>query len=175
MTWTTPRTWVDGELVTATIMNAHVRDNLRASAPHLVVRKSATESVTASTTLQDDDHLVMALGANETWLVWYYLFISQAGSGGGEHKFGFSSPASCIYNMSSVWHTGAVVGLLDWDADATSQGILSNVAGAVFPIWGIIRNAGTAGNFQLRWAQNVSDADASRVEIDSLLYAAKLA
>lgn len=27
MSWTTPRTWTTGELVTAAIMNAHVRDN----------------------------------------------------------------------------------------------------------------------------------------------------
>jgi hypothetical protein len=26
MAWTTPRTWVDGEVVTATIMNTHVKD-----------------------------------------------------------------------------------------------------------------------------------------------------
>ena len=30
MGWTDPRTWVDGETVTAAIMNAHVRDNLNA-------------------------------------------------------------------------------------------------------------------------------------------------
>ena len=29
-TWVTPRTWSAGELVTASIMNAHVRDNLNA-------------------------------------------------------------------------------------------------------------------------------------------------
>lgn len=29
-TWTTPRTWVSGELVTAVIMNGHVRDNFNA-------------------------------------------------------------------------------------------------------------------------------------------------
>lgn len=28
MAWTTPRTWVAGEVVTAAIMNQHVRDNL---------------------------------------------------------------------------------------------------------------------------------------------------
>lgn len=27
MAWTTPRTWTDGEVVTASIMNAHIRDN----------------------------------------------------------------------------------------------------------------------------------------------------
>lgn len=30
MSWTTPRTWVAGETVTAALMNAHVRDNLDA-------------------------------------------------------------------------------------------------------------------------------------------------
>ena len=28
MAWTTPRTWVDEELIDATIMNTHIRDNL---------------------------------------------------------------------------------------------------------------------------------------------------
>lgn len=28
MAWTTPRTWVDGELVTSTLLNTHIRDNL---------------------------------------------------------------------------------------------------------------------------------------------------
>jgi hypothetical protein len=28
MAWTAPRTWVDGEIVTAAMMNAHVRDNM---------------------------------------------------------------------------------------------------------------------------------------------------
>lgn len=30
MTWTTPRTWADEELVTANLMNTHIRDNLNA-------------------------------------------------------------------------------------------------------------------------------------------------
>jgi|TARA_Y100000310_G_scaffold317685_1_gene370846 hypothetical protein len=29
MAWTAPRTWVAGEVVTAALMNTHVRDNLR--------------------------------------------------------------------------------------------------------------------------------------------------
>ncbi len=33
MTWTAPRTWVTGEVVTSTIMNTHVRDNLIAILP----------------------------------------------------------------------------------------------------------------------------------------------
>jgi hypothetical protein len=33
MAWTTPRTWATSELVTAAIMNTHVRDNLNAAFP----------------------------------------------------------------------------------------------------------------------------------------------
>lgn len=33
MAWTTPRTWVAGETVTASLMNTHVRDNLSAALP----------------------------------------------------------------------------------------------------------------------------------------------
>ena len=38
MAWTTPRTWTAGELVSASIMNTHVRDNLDALAAPLVTR-----------------------------------------------------------------------------------------------------------------------------------------
>ena len=34
--WTTPRTWVTGEVVTSSIMNAHVRDNLNETCPAIV-------------------------------------------------------------------------------------------------------------------------------------------
>lgn len=33
MAYTTPRTWVTGELVTAALLNAHLRDNLNAALP----------------------------------------------------------------------------------------------------------------------------------------------
>ena len=39
------RTWTDGELVTAAIMNPHVRDNLDSMGPHSIVRKTADQSV----------------------------------------------------------------------------------------------------------------------------------
>ena len=41
MAWTAPRTWVTGEVVTASIMNAHVRDNLKALAADYVETMSA--------------------------------------------------------------------------------------------------------------------------------------
>lgn len=34
MAWTTPRTWVTGELVTAALLNTHLKDNLNAIVPN---------------------------------------------------------------------------------------------------------------------------------------------
>lgn len=51
MAWTTPRTWVAGETVTAAIMNTHVRDNLTAAATTFIADSGAVvSSVTLSTT-----------------------------------------------------------------------------------------------------------------------------
>lgn len=49
MAWTSPRTWVAGETVTAAVMNTHVRDNLKAIGDPLTAYGSAS-SWTASTT-----------------------------------------------------------------------------------------------------------------------------
>lgn len=53
MAWTTPRTWTDGETVTAAIMNTHLRDNFQffADEPHeLWLSKNANQAITANTT-----------------------------------------------------------------------------------------------------------------------------
>ncbi len=48
MAWTAPRTWVTGEVVTAAIMNTHLRDNLLALLPSTAeVQTSETETATA--------------------------------------------------------------------------------------------------------------------------------
>jgi len=47
MAWTTPRTWVTDEVVTATLLNTHVRDNLAAILPTgtLIMRVAAYTDV----------------------------------------------------------------------------------------------------------------------------------
>lgn len=52
MAWTDPRTWVTNELVTAALMNAHVRDNLDFLYAHHGCRlyKSASQTVVAGNT-----------------------------------------------------------------------------------------------------------------------------
>jgi hypothetical protein len=51
--WTAQRTWVQGEVVTAALMNTHLRDNIKAvsSAQRLFAMDSATAQVVANTDL----------------------------------------------------------------------------------------------------------------------------
>lgn len=51
MSWTAPRTWVANEVVTAAIMNTHVRDNLLATVPALVTTAGDSVYATAANTL----------------------------------------------------------------------------------------------------------------------------
>ncbi len=51
--WTTPRTWTTGELVTAAIMNTHIRDNLNALfSPVTGVSTITTDITTTSTSFE---------------------------------------------------------------------------------------------------------------------------
>jgi hypothetical protein len=57
MAWTAPRTWTTGELVTAAIMNTHVRDNfnvLRAESLQSVAITSSTYTTTSATLVDID-------------------------------------------------------------------------------------------------------------------------
>lgn len=51
MAWTSPRTWTTGELVTASIMNTHVRDNFLATAVATVTTAGDMAYATAANTL----------------------------------------------------------------------------------------------------------------------------
>ena len=52
MAWTNPRDWTTGEVVTASIMNTHVRDNLNMTAPHIVTTAGDIVYATGDSALQ---------------------------------------------------------------------------------------------------------------------------
>ena len=62
MAWTTPRTWTTGELVTAAIMNKHIRDNLNALfSPATDVATITTDITTTNTSFEDATGLSVTL------------------------------------------------------------------------------------------------------------------
>ena len=173
MAWTAPRTWTDGELVTAAIMNPHIRDNQLAGGPHLIARKGSNEDVT-TTTLQDDNDFTFAVAANEVWQVYLSLLIV---TGAGAMKSAFSFPASGEMTYTMVGNDiGSVLVQQSRQtaSDTPAVTYIASSTGRLYTIDGVYVNAGTAGNVVFRNALN-SASGTSTVEAQSTLWAVKLA
>jgi len=145
------------------------------------VRKTADETVTSSTVLQNDNHLLLAMAANEIWEVRFKLMVTAAQA--GDIKYAFTVPAG-----ATVKHTyfGPVIGVtatpfvtysatLQDAAVDRSPGILDVSDPTLVIIEAIVVCGATPGNLQLQWAQNTSNATATTVLANSCLIAHKLA
>lgn len=140
-----------------------------------VVGKTADESLSSSTTLQDDNHLTFAVDASSTYafrirLIWYCPDTD------GGVKVGFSVPSGAsggfIQTMDSgsppLTGTGANVdGSSSYSLEkaALSGTIFSkSYSGSrIFDLVGYINTSGTSGNLQMQWAQYASKASATYV------------
>lgn len=176
MAWTTPKTWSVGETLTAANFNTHIRDNLNALS-HLAVRKSADESVTSSTVLQNDDHLLLAVGINEVWQI--SLGILYRSTTTADLKMAFTFPSGEV-TASAVALVGGAATVVRFEGASPAAGSavvdgLSATVSTYFEINGVFTNGGSSGNLQFQWAQNVSDAAATKVMTNSTLWAVKLA
>lgn len=125
------------------------------------VRKTADQSVTSSTTLVNDSHLVLSVVANAT----YTLFLMCVFSGGttGDIKFSWGVPSGTVLRWVDQTGTSGLAADLDV---YSAPGGTTQVG---FQIWATVVTSGTAGNIQFRWAQNTSDATATIVRANSHL------
>lgn len=100
-TWVTPRTWTTNELVTATLLNTHLRDQLSAlktKAHKFVYIDEAADYTTTSTSFVDVDATDLSL---------------TVVTAGGDLKIGFTG---------TIDNSGANLHYLDVDIDGTRVG-----------------------------------------------------
>jgi hypothetical protein len=174
MAWTTPRTWTDGELVTAAIMNPHIRDNMNTLTR--CIGKTADQSIASSTTLTNDTHLFFAMGTNENWFVAGNLWHENA-SDTPDIKIAFTIPAGGDYHIN-MWNYDLTLSAsptltnMRSVADVLLGG--STATGVMAEFRGVVQTAGTAGNFQLQWAQNTSNASATILKKGSAMWFQKI-
>ncbi|KND38489.1 hypothetical protein [Streptomyces acidiscabies] len=126
-----------------------------------LVRKSADESVTSSTTLQNDNHLLLPVVATATYDL--FLMCIFSGDTAGDIKFAWSVPSGTVLRW--VDQTGASGVATDTDTYSAPGG--STQVG--FQIWATVVTSSTAGNVQFQWAQNASSATATIVRTNSHL------
>ena len=125
----------------------------------LFVYKTADESVTSSTTLQNDDHLFLSVAANTRYLVEsYFAWTSPVAA---DFKFTYTTPVGVAGQWSALNPTLAsavsapYTGSLSWGSTGTFEGFNLDMFARVN---GILIVGGIAGTLQFQFAQNTSNA-----------------
>lgn len=140
------------------------------------VPKTVDEPLTSSTTLQNDNELVLPVGANQTWEFEFVLKVYPVTNVPGL-KVAFSVPAGASGFYVPIRQAEAPGSVPTWYAYGLTQEavILHQSSGASgIVLKGLIINGATPGNLQLQWAQNVSSGDSVTVHVLSFLKAMRM-
>lgn len=137
-----------------------------ASGGPLTAKKTSDETVSSSTTLQNDDELFIALEANKTYAFEFFLLVLT--NAAPDFKWAITGPSGA---------TGRVLGdAVTGDTLFQTQALGTSVAATLFAsstgglvLHGTITTSATPGNLQLQWAQNTSSAISTTVESGSYL------
>ena len=138
--------------------------------------KTADESVTSSTTLQDDnDFTNIAVAANGVYVIEGYLDYTQSV---GDLKLAFTyttSPSVRSYSIYAV----AEDGTSDEDTDNGGNDLILTTLTDGQDIAAVIRGhltvSGSSGTGKLQWAQNTSDASPTTIRKGSWLKFTRIA
>jgi hypothetical protein len=169
------RLFADGERPSASDLNRFFMQQVHAL-------KTASESVTSSTTAQDDDHLFVPVDANTTY--WVTAVIYYTAHTSGDLKLGWYAPSGTTFDWVSdaFSSTSTAAGV---DAVSRSHQMLTSLPGpggnidgvpisiAAVPR-GVLMVGGTPGMFGCRWAQLASHATATTVRAESILILRRL-
>ena len=138
------------------VLTAQEYNDLIALARPLRADKTGNES-TAGTTLQDDDHLFLALESPAIYDINLLLWITAPAA--QDFKLGFTTPTSpggfwTVKNTALAATAGTVFqSPLAWSAGATLEGSASDI---VVEIFGVIDTSSAAGTLRLQWAANTA-------------------
>lgn len=129
MAWTTPRSWVVAETVTAAILNAHLRDNLLAVDDHETFT-SYTPVLTASTsnpTLgSGSSQLGFYIQTGNITHYWFRVAFGTSGTAAGTGNYQISLPVDCSFVIATQ---AAGAGWI-YDSSGTDRYLVSYTTGA---------------------------------------------
>lgn len=120
------------------------------------VPKAADESVATSTTFQDDDDLVLAVLANEIWIIEYHLVMVSPTA--ADFKFQITVPTAGVGNGHAAGENAAGTFGFNYFTEASSVSLRSQ-SGTAEPlpvIQFVYTGDANAGNVTLQWAQNAA-------------------
>jgi hypothetical protein len=152
-----------GSRITAAGINAAIA---------LSVIKGSDESVTSSTALQNDNELFLPVVASATYLLACYLDYEGGTQGNGDLKWTWAVPSGATMRYLAVYTDTSGnprTGTTNLDSDVVEAG--SATAGVLKGVRmdGTLVVGATAGNLQLKWAENTSDSTPTIVHAQSSL------
>ena len=178
----TPMTQAQAEAGTETQVRGVTAERIKQAILALsldnVIRKSASETVTNSATLQNDDHFTFSIAANEIWAVSLYVHISTLNAS-ADFRFSFTLPASAsmlaMGMMTRFADSGTFQGMGASHVNVgTTPGtaILLNTTATdayFLEVHAILRNSATSGNATFQWAQGSAHASNLTLAADSFM------
>lgn len=143
--------------------------------------KTGDESVTSSTTLQNDDLLVLPVASNARYIMEAFLVYTGAADPAGGLKLGWTGPSGATMKWANFGTTqNAAPALVNYNVVAESigggRGVGTN-SGTEMTCrpYGVLNTSSTSGNLQLQWAQGTSNATATVVKAGSLIHLRRIA
>jgi hypothetical protein len=140
-------------------------------------RKTADESVTSSTTLQDDDHLTFAIAANEEWTIQFLLTYGDVLTTTGI-KMAVTTPSGATQRIFAHFvgnggDAALAASVTVNTAFFSSTPSVSTQHVTTVNAW--VLNGATPGNVTLQWAQNASSGTALTFKKGSFMQATRIA
>jgi hypothetical protein len=133
-----------------------------------LVEKTADETVNNSGTLQNDDHLVNAIAANERQYLEFTLIVASNTTAEFEAAITVPSGASLKWAYTNRVAGNNVITTVSGDGLQYSFAGTSTI---LIPISCWVKNGANAGNVQLQWAQRIADVSDTTVKEGSVLRA----
>jgi hypothetical protein len=154
-------TWTVGEVLTSSDVNTWL-------VPRHVTKPS-DQSATSTTTLADDTDLQFTVSANAEYEWNMLLTCTGATINTGDVKFTFTWPAGAVgkwygdgFAVAAGSPSPAVIHVEDTSGSAHAFGVDGSGLSPV-RVTGRVTVSSTAGTLKLRWAQNTSNATATKV------------
>ena len=140
--------------------------------------KTGDESVTSSTTLQNDDLLVLPVVAAGRYIVECYFTYTGAADPGGGLKMGWTGPSGSTMRWATYGTNQGTLTTYDVVSQALGGGrVVATNSGTEMSChpYGVLNVGGTSGNLQLQWAQGTSNATPTILKAGSFVHARRIA
>ncbi len=156
-----------------------------AGATILSAYKTADETVNASSTFQDDDHLSFTVDASTNYIVELVLIGSQI-STSPDFKAQFILPShdGTTTYLNTLCSTGSIATFQTFNDDVTGTTVFftsgltncmgDNTGNNMLRTNGVVTIGGTGGTFKLQWAQNTLTASDTILRVGSYLKLTKI-